>query len=371
MTPAQVSIGQRSVEGHILGSNLTSVTNVSLGDGISVASFQSISANDLQVNFTVADNAAPGTRTIVVNTSTGSASSSAVFSVSTNRAPRARFTVSPAIGSLATVFTFDASNSIDPSSVSAARVIGFAWNFGDGATANGKTSKHKFRTIGRHTVSLTITDGAATDVTTREIEVEKNPPPEAHFSVSPDKGSTVTTFHFDASRSKATVGRIVEYRWNFGDGKRGKGEDTFHTYAKQGEYDVELAVEDNRGKVGRLEKQVEVEKSKGRVCNSRGGLGPAGRFTVISRPSGNTLIGRFESGEPCQFYYRCGDVRKGGLRGWGVFLPEKWVGVMCEFIDLGNGTAQIKTVLGNYTPAVGDKLYAWPQLDCTTRVCGR
>lgn len=369
ITPPQVSIGQRSVDGQILGSNLNGVTSVTLGDGISVASFQGVSAAEIRVNFTVSDTAVAGARTITVNTSAGTVTSTTAFSVSSNRAPRARFTVTPPSGSQATVFTFDASNSIDPATVSAARVVGFNWNFGDGRTATGKKVTHKFGAIKKHTVTLTVTDGAATDSATREVDVKRNAPPVARFSVLPGDGSTLTLFHFDGSRSNDIDGRITDFRWDFGDGKRGNGEDVFHTYARQGKYDVELTVLDNRGERGQLAKEVQVEKSKGERCNSRGGLGPPGRFTVISI-SGNTIIGRFESGNPCQFFYRCGDVRKGGLRGWGVFLPERWAGVMCEFIDLGNGTAQIRTVLGNYRPVVGDKLYAWPQLDCTTRVCG-
>jgi PKD repeat protein len=249
--------------------------------------------------------------------------------------------------------------------------VGYGWNFGDGASENGKKVKHKFTTVGNFTVTLTVTDGEATDSNSRELQIKNNAPPVAKFSILPGKGSTLTQFHFDGSRSEDIDGRINEYRWDLGDGKKERGEDVFHTYSKKGDYDVTLTVIDNRGERGSLEKTVAVEKSEGQKCNSRGGLGPAGRFTVISTPNANTLIGRFEGGSPCSFYYRCGDVRKGGLRGWGVFLPEKWIGVMCEFIDLGNGTAQIKTVLGNYNPVVGDKLYTWPQLDCTTRVCGQ
>lgn len=372
ITPAQVSIGQRNVDGQILGSNLNGVTSVTLGDGISVASFNAVSASEIRVNFTVSDTAAAGARTITVNTSAGSVTSTTAFSVSTNRAPRARFTVNPPSGSQATVFTFDASISIDPATVSAAKVVGFQWNYGDGKTGTGKKSTHKFGALGKHTVTLTVTDGEATDFATREVEVKRNASPVPRFSILPGNGSTLTLFRFDGSRSVDIDGRIVDYRWDFGDGKRAKGEDVEHTYNKAGDYDVELAVVDNRGEIGRTEKEVKVEKAQGRVCNPRSPSGFIAYPATVEGWEGSTrtLTVRFQGNPGCSAYWRCGDVRKGGLRGWGQLFPEKWAGVMCSFIDLGDGRARIRLVLGNYSPSIGDKVYTWPQTDCTTRVCG-
>lgn len=373
ITPAQVSIGERNVAGQILGSNLNGVTSVTLGDGISVASFQAVSASEIRITFTVSDNAAPGPRTITINTSAGSVTSTTVFSVSTNKAPRARFTVDPPAGSKATLFTFDASISIDPATVSAARVVGFQWNFGDGKTGTGRTSTHRFGALGKYTVTLTVTDGTATDVATREIEIKRNAPPEARFSILPKDGSTLTNFHLDGSRSRDIDGRVVKHLWDYGDGKKGQGEDAFHSYAKAGNYEVELTVVDNRGEKGRTSKEVEVKKSQGRVCNPRSPSGfIAYRATVEGwEGSTRTVTVRFEGNPSCSAYWRCGDVRLGGLRGWGPLFPEKWLGVMCSFIDLGDGRARIKLVLGNYSPSIGDKVYTWPQTDCTTRVCGQ
>ena len=40
---------------------------------------------------------------------------------------------------------------------------------------------------------------------------------------------------------------IVEYKWNFGDGTTATGQDASHSYKKEGTYEVELEVKDNKG----------------------------------------------------------------------------------------------------------------------------
>src|SRR6185312_14148779 len=94
--------------------NLSGVTSVTLGDGIKVVRFIGVRANNIQVIFNVTNNAAAGARTITVSTSLGSTSSSSVLTVSDNRIPQAKFTISPSQGAENTLFTVDATNSTDP-----------------------------------------------------------------------------------------------------------------------------------------------------------------------------------------------------------------------------------------------------------------
>ncbi len=368
-TPATISIGQRNVEGQIQGTNLTGVTGVSLGDGISVQNFNSVNASQINIVFSVDASTFSGNRTIVVETSAGSANSSGVFQVLNNKAPRARFTMEPPSGSLATVFSVDAENSDDDDGT----VASYRWDWGDGATGNGKKSTHKYTQLGNYTVRLSVTDNdGASDFAGKAVEILRNSPPVPIFSISPSTGSTFTNFSFDASRSRDADGRVVDYRWDFGDGKRGKGEDIDHTYEEQGNYDVVLTVEDNSGLTSKLEKGVEVDKAQGRVCSPRSNAQVPYLFTVVTADRARrTLIVQFDGDYGCTPYYRCGDLRKGGLKG-GSPGKEYWVGVMCEFIDLGDGRAQIKSVLGNYWPSDGEgKFYTWAQVDCSTSVCRR
>src|SRR5262245_30440897 len=152
-TPNQVNRGQKNVEGKINGSNLNGVTSVTLGDGITVVRFTGVSANEIQVVFSVANNAAGGARTITVSTSTGTTSSASVLTVSDNRIPQAKFTISPAQGAENTLFTVDATKSTD----SDGKVDKYQWDFGDNKTANGRIATHKYPIKGTYKITLTVT----------------------------------------------------------------------------------------------------------------------------------------------------------------------------------------------------------------------
>jgi PKD repeat protein len=67
-----------------------------------------------------------------------------------NQAPTAAFTSTCA----GLVCTFDASGSTDKDGT----VTGYAWDFGDGATATGRTVTHAFPSAGTRSVTLTVTD---------------------------------------------------------------------------------------------------------------------------------------------------------------------------------------------------------------------
>ena len=73
------------------------------------------------------------------------------------------------------------------------------------------------------------------------------PHPTASFTwtpLIPKVGQTVT---FDASASKPNGGTIIDYSWNFGDGKVAHGKTVVHTYNSPGTYTVTLNVTDSNG----------------------------------------------------------------------------------------------------------------------------
>jgi PKD repeat protein len=369
MTPSSVSIGQQNVEGSIIGSNLSGVTGVSLGDGMTLQSFSSASASEIRVVFSVNDNAAPGAQTVSVEAVGGSTSSSSVLTIINNKAPKAKFTIDPPAGSLQTTFTYDGSNAEDDK-----KITSWSWEFGDGATTNGRKVTHKYKTLGTYKVKLTVTDAeGASSHNQRDLEIKKNSPPIPRFNVTPDNGDTLTNFRFNASNSEDIDGKVTDYRWSFGDGKRANGMEVTHTYEQQGTYNVELTVEDNKGEIGKSEKAIAVEKSQGKACAPRPPNAQiAYRAVTESFTAHNPrqITVEFEGDYGCQPFYRCGDVRVGGLPGWSPG-NDKWVGVMCKFIDLGNNRAQItlSPIRGNYAPAVGEHVYTWGQKDCSIRDC--
>jgi PKD repeat protein len=350
MSPNQVSIGQLNAVGSILGSNL-SATAISLGDGITVTNFSMKSSSEIEVHFNVSGSAAPGPRTITVTTSTGTITGSGLLNVASNKVPKAQFTVSPSAGSLITLFEFDGSASSDPDKNN----LSFAWDFGDGATANGKKVNHKYKEIGTKNVSLKVTDnGGGSSVETRNLDVLKNSPPVISFKVRPGvKGNTNTEFEFDATATRDPDGKVTDYIWDFGDGSKKKhGKIVTHNYEKAGKYTVALSAVDNKGQTATDVEQLEVEKSTEIVCQGGGGNHPLiikGR--VIAVEPGNWVVVDFGPGHNCgNSWHKCDDYRK-----WGAEGLQEFYGIVDKMTDRGNGVLAVHNSCPlHWPPQVGE-----------------
>ncbi|MEQ9401365.1 MAG: trypsin-like serine protease [Longimicrobiales bacterium] len=85
-----------------------------------------------------------------------------------NQRPVAAFTVDRSEGDAPLEVRFDGSSSSDPDGT----IVGYAWTFGDGATATGSTVVHTYTEAGAYTPTLTVTDArGATASTTGRITV--------------------------------------------------------------------------------------------------------------------------------------------------------------------------------------------------------
>jgi PKD repeat protein len=270
MTPNQVSRGQLNVEGQITGTNLTGAS-VNLGDGITVQSVNASGSTQISVVFSVAPGASAGARTVTVTTPRGSASAAGALNVLSNRAPTPKISISPTSGAKNTTFVFDASTSTDSNLVSSIQT--YHWEFGDGASANGRVQQHKYNAAGDYDVVLTVTDntGASNEAAT-SLEVVDGIAPVARFNVTPEAGDQGTNFTFNGSGSSDSDGNIDIFRWNFDDGSSAQGEIVNHTYTKSGVFEVTLTVTDNDGIDSVAEKNVRVEafneeKAKADITN--------------------------------------------------------------------------------------------------------
>ncbi len=140
--------------------------------------------------------------------------------------------------------SFDAGTSSDADGT----VTGWAWDFGDGATATTAEASHTFAAPGTYRVRLTVTDdlggsgSTGVDVVVRAANVR----PTAAFGSS----SADLVGSFDASASSDSDGAVASYAWDFGDGSTGTGVSAQHTYAADGSYPVTLVVTDDRGGTG-------------------------------------------------------------------------------------------------------------------------
>ena len=157
--------------------------------------------------------------------------------------PVASFSFSPTSGNAPLTVTFDASSSYD----SDGSIVGYSWNFGDGATGSGRVTSHTYTANGTFTIRLTVTDNEGkTGSATKSIPVLKvNDPPVAEFSFSPTTGIFPLNVTFDASASWDPDGSIVQYSWDFGDGSTGSGRVITHTYNSWGTFSVRLTVRDD------------------------------------------------------------------------------------------------------------------------------
>ena len=130
----------------------------------------------------------------------------------------------------------DASSPIPPDT--------WAWDFGDGTTANIPYPYHVFNAPGVYNVCLTITKGApgtpnfCTDTYCKNVIVDTLPGPcHNDFQYLQVNNLTVDFFGMAIPPSSS-------YTWDFGDNTVGTGQNVSHTYAAPGMYPVTLVTSD-------------------------------------------------------------------------------------------------------------------------------
>lgn len=146
-----------------------------------------------------------------------------------------------------TTFRVDGSGSTDDKGI-----VKYAWDFGDGTTATGRTATHAYSTNGTYTINLTVTDGAGNTSTERnQITVTDEDAMDPTAALSAPSSATVgTAVTLDASASWDDGG-IAKYRWDTdGDGtyeKNGTNATTQVTYQNTGTYQPTVMVVDKMG----------------------------------------------------------------------------------------------------------------------------
>jgi PKD repeat protein len=112
------------------------------------------------------------------------------------------------------------------------------WDFGDGGFGSGQHVTYAYTLAGIYDITLVVTNtDACTDTVVYSIEVFELPV--ADFTVVP--GNSICRMEeltFNGSSST----NILNWYWDFGDGNTSNGQNTTHTYATAGTYDVSLFV---------------------------------------------------------------------------------------------------------------------------------
>ncbi|QRQ79986.1 LamG domain-containing protein [Glutamicibacter protophormiae] len=140
------------------------------------------------------------------------------------------------------------------SSAGDAQITNYAWDFGDGQSADTMTAEHRYTADGEYTVRLTLTDGNGLQASTSTVLTVANDLPVPAFALEVD-GLDVEV---DAAQSQDANGEISEYLWDFGDGESGTGASASHSYAEAGDYEITLEVTDEDGGSARLTQTVTV-----------------------------------------------------------------------------------------------------------------
>lgn len=180
--------------------------------------------------------------------------------VNSNFLPEASLNLSTWSGEVPLAVDFFAEGSTDFDGT----VVSYAWNFGDGTSANTSTANHTYTIAGNYTVTLTVTDNdggeatAHTIVTVSAIDLPPNIPPKAELNLSTWSGDAPLVVEFFAEGSTDSDGTIVAYAWNFGDGTFASTSTASHTYTSPGLYPVALTVTDNDGGVSTAQTTVTV-----------------------------------------------------------------------------------------------------------------
>ncbi len=124
----------------------------------------------------------------------------------------------------------------------------YTWSINDGTEATGARLTHRFKEPGSYLVTLQVRDnsGHVCDTAKTTISVRANDAPVANAG-NDRRISPMEELSFDGSDSFDRDGKIIAYRWDFGDGNTAESAQTQHRYQKPGRYSVKLTIEDDAG----------------------------------------------------------------------------------------------------------------------------
>ncbi len=144
--------------------------------------------------------------------------------------PKADFTASPAVGPGELTVNF--------TDTTQGNVTSWAWDFGDTGTSDQKNPTHVYTSLGKFTVSLTISTVYGSDSITRTDLIVVTGP-DCCFSANHSSGPGP----FSVTFADETVGTVNSWSWEFGDGQTSVEQNPTHVFASNGPFTVKLTVD--------------------------------------------------------------------------------------------------------------------------------
>lgn len=184
-----------------------------------------------------------------------------------NQPPHAVLTITPIYGVIDSIFILDASGSFDKQDKLTS--LSLRWDFETDGNWDIDWSwepvqRHQFPAPGKVKVTLEVRDSSGS-ISRASQEAFAIGAPEPDLSITPEIGSTETTFHFDASLSSDGFHSPNDLllRWDFdGDGTWdnpwGNSLEVDHRYPQGGLYHVTLEVKNPLNQIGQLIQDWEV-----------------------------------------------------------------------------------------------------------------
>jgi PKD repeat protein len=120
----------------------------------------------------------------------------------------------------------------------------YHWNFGDGKSADGPQVAHTYKSGGRFTWRMTVTD-MGKQTCSKSAPIKILAPLTVKAAASPRQGASPLTATFTATAKGAKP--PYAYLWDFGDGSTAVSATATHTFAVQGAYDCTVTVTDTKG----------------------------------------------------------------------------------------------------------------------------
>jgi len=129
-------------------------------------------------------------------------------------------------------------------------VLGWQWDFGDGATSTLRHPSHSYAAAGTYTVRLTVTSSLGTDSETKAGYIKVAP--RVRFTGSSLSGVAPLDVTFMDITDPGTL-EITKRVWDLGEGDPAEEDGPSYTYATPGLYDVSLTVTTSQGETTRVE----------------------------------------------------------------------------------------------------------------------